>query len=134
MVNERLESSSPGIFAIGDIACYPDPHTGESIRVEHWVHAQRQGQHVARVIMGQVSPYTDVPFFWSAHFDTGLRYLGHVESTLEMRTDGSTEGRNFSRCYLGPKGQKAFVTCNRDKDSLLEESLWDRAAALATND
>jgi NADPH-dependent 2,4-dienoyl-CoA reductase/sulfur reductase-like enzyme/nitrite reductase/ring-hydroxylating ferredoxin subunit len=127
IVNERLESSRPGIFAIGDIARYPDPHTRKNIRVEHWVHAQRQGQHVARVIMGEASHYQDVPFFWSAHFDTGLRYMGHVESILEERTEGSVEARNFSRCYRGPQGEKAFVTCNRDQDALLQESAWDRA-------
>jgi NADPH-dependent 2,4-dienoyl-CoA reductase/sulfur reductase-like enzyme/nitrite reductase/ring-hydroxylating ferredoxin subunit len=127
MVNERLESSHPGVFAIGDIARYPDPHTGRSIRVEHWVHAQRQGQHVARAILGQTSCYKDVPFFWSAHFDTGLRYMGHVRSILDARTEGSVEARNFSRYYRGSNGEKAFVTCNRDRDALLEESAWDRA-------
>jgi NADPH-dependent 2,4-dienoyl-CoA reductase/sulfur reductase-like enzyme/nitrite reductase/ring-hydroxylating ferredoxin subunit len=126
IVNERLESSQPGIFAIGDIARYPDPHTGKNIRVEHWVHAQRQGQHVARVIMDQANGYKDVPFFWSAHFDTGLRYMGHVGSILDARTEGSVEGRNFTRYYRGPKGEKAFVTCNRDRDALLEEAAWDR--------
>jgi apoptosis-inducing factor 3 len=133
IVNERLESSHPGIFAIGDIARYPDLHTGKNIRVEHWVHAQRQGQHVARVIMDQASRYKDVPFFWSAHFDTGLRYMGHVGSILDARTEGSVEGRNFSRYYRGPKGEKAFVTCNRDRDALLEESAWDRAVGSETN-
>jgi NADPH-dependent 2,4-dienoyl-CoA reductase/sulfur reductase-like enzyme/nitrite reductase/ring-hydroxylating ferredoxin subunit len=127
IVNERLESSRPGVFAIGDIARYPDPHTGENIRVEHWVHAQRQGQHVARVIMNQASRYTDVPFFWSAHFDTGLRYLGQVRSILDAQTEGSIGGRNFNRYYRGSKGEKAFLTCNRDTESLLEESAWDSA-------
>jgi apoptosis-inducing factor 3 len=127
IVSERLETSTPGIFAIGDIACYPDPHSGESIRVEHWVHAQRQGQHVARVILGQSSRYRDIPFFWSAHFDTGLRYLGHVASTTDVHTDGSIEARNFSRLHSGPGRQRAFVTCNRDKASLLKEADWDSA-------
>ena len=79
-VDERLETSVPGIFAAGDVARYPDPHSGKKLRVEHWVHAQRQGQHVARVILGQAHRYTELPFFWSAHFDTGLRYIGHVDS------------------------------------------------------
>jgi NADPH-dependent 2,4-dienoyl-CoA reductase/sulfur reductase-like enzyme/nitrite reductase/ring-hydroxylating ferredoxin subunit len=127
IVSERLETSAPGIFAIGDIARYPDPHSGESIRVEHWVHAQRQGQHVARVIMGHAGRYSDVPFFWSAHFDTGLRYLGHVGPIAEARTDGSVEGRNFSRLISGPDRQRAFVTCNRDSASLLKEAEWDAA-------
>jgi len=127
VVNERLETSVPGIFAVGDIARYPDPHSGEDIRVEHWVHAQRQGQHVARVIMGKAGGYRDVPFFWSAHFDTGLRYLGHVGSIAAEQTDGSVEGRGFVRLLSGRGRQRAFITCNRDKESLLKEAEWDAA-------
>ena len=132
LVDERLESSIPGIFAVGDIARYPDPHSGKRIRVEHWVHAQRQGQHVARVILDEArglegGRYTDVPFFWSAHFDTGLRHIGHVDSIVDTRTDGSVAARNFSRQQTGPSGEKSFVTCNRDLESLREESAWDRA-------
>jgi apoptosis-inducing factor 3 len=125
IVNGRLETSTPDIYAIGDIARYPDLHCGDDIRVEHWVHAQRQGQHVARVIMGSASRYADVPFFWSAHFDTGLRYLGHMGSITDVRTDGSVDGRNFSGLYIGAQKQKAFVTCNRDTESLLKEAEWD---------
>jgi NADPH-dependent 2,4-dienoyl-CoA reductase/sulfur reductase-like enzyme/nitrite reductase/ring-hydroxylating ferredoxin subunit len=128
VVNGRLESSVAGIYAIGDIARYPDPHTHKNIRVEHWVHAQRQGQHVARAILGQTVVYRDVPFFWSAHFDTGLRYLGHVDSVASVQTDGSVEARDFTRCYRGHGDEKAFITCNRDKAALTEESIWDRAA------
>jgi NADPH-dependent 2,4-dienoyl-CoA reductase/sulfur reductase-like enzyme len=127
IVNERLESSVPGIFAIGDIAQYPDPHTGRRIRVEHWVHAQRHGQHVARVIMGQANGFADPPFFWSAHFDTGLRYLGHVDTLGASTTEGSLEARSFSRCQHGTGSEKAYITCNRDLDSLRAEADWDQA-------
>jgi NADPH-dependent 2,4-dienoyl-CoA reductase/sulfur reductase-like enzyme/nitrite reductase/ring-hydroxylating ferredoxin subunit len=127
VVNDHLETSVSGIYAVGDIARYPDPHTKKMIRVEHWVHAQRQGQHVARAILGEVERYADVPFFWSAHFDTGLRYLGHIAAIQDIQTEGSVDTRNFSRCYRGAQREKAFVTCNRDKDALLEESAWDQA-------
>jgi NADPH-dependent 2,4-dienoyl-CoA reductase/sulfur reductase-like enzyme/nitrite reductase/ring-hydroxylating ferredoxin subunit len=130
IVNERLESSHAGIFAIGDIARYPDPHTEKSIRVEHWVHAQRQGQHVARLIMGQANRYQDVPFFWSAHFDTQIEYIGHVSSIRKARTEGSVTARDFRRYYQGPKFEKAFASCGRDRDALLEEAAWDAAVSL----
>lgn len=126
IVDERLETSVPGVFAVGDIANHPDARLGRRIRVEHWVHAERQGQHVAQVLMGLADRFVETPFFWSAHFDTGLRYLGHA-GPQDLRVDGSILGRNFAVDYREEDRVAAVVTCNRDRKSLEVDADWNDA-------
>jgi NADPH-dependent 2,4-dienoyl-CoA reductase/sulfur reductase-like enzyme/nitrite reductase/ring-hydroxylating ferredoxin subunit len=125
-VNEYLETSVPGIYAAGDIARWPDAHSGEAVRIEHWVVAERQGQTVALNMLGQQTPFTAVPFFWSQHYDVRINYVGHAESWDEITVEGDIFGKDCLVRFKGRGRVLAVASIFRDRESLLAEVSMER--------
>jgi NADPH-dependent 2,4-dienoyl-CoA reductase/sulfur reductase-like enzyme/nitrite reductase/ring-hydroxylating ferredoxin subunit len=133
LVDDQLETSEPGIFAAGDVARFPHPVSGERIRIEHWVVAQRQGALAAQNMLGRGRRLAIVPFFWSQHYDVTLRYVGHAAGWDEVRVDGTIDGLDARIDYLAAGKRLAVATINRDRESLEAELAFERQWADATS-
>ncbi len=124
VVDEMLRTSDERVYAAGDIARYP--YQGDRVRIEHWVVAQRQGQAVARTILGRGEAFAQAPFFWSAHWDVTLSYVGHATSTEHLSVHGSLEEGDAAVVYRDESGKiEAVLTVGRDGLALKVEHLLE---------
>jgi NADPH-dependent 2,4-dienoyl-CoA reductase/sulfur reductase-like enzyme/nitrite reductase/ring-hydroxylating ferredoxin subunit len=121
IVDPYLQTSAPAVYAAGDIARWPDPHSGSAMRVEHWVVAERQGQVAACNMLGLDERFDAVPFFWSQHYDVPINYVGHAEQWDEIAIDGSVDAKDCLLRYKRNGRVLAVASIFRDGDSLKAE-------------
>jgi 3-phenylpropionate/trans-cinnamate dioxygenase ferredoxin reductase subunit len=95
LVDERLRTGAPGVFAAGDVANAYHPFYRERIRVEHWANALHQGPVVARTMLGQSAVYDRLPYFFSDQYDVGMEYTGFARSWDRVVFRGDPATREF---------------------------------------
>jgi NADPH-dependent 2,4-dienoyl-CoA reductase/sulfur reductase-like enzyme len=127
LVDSYLETDAPGVFAAGDIARWPDPHSGDNIRVEHWVVAECQGQTAALNMLGGRERFAAVPFFWSQHYDVPINYVGHAEKWDDIAVEGDIAARDCLLRYKRGDKVLAVASIYRDLDSLRAELAMERS-------
>jgi 3-phenylpropionate/trans-cinnamate dioxygenase ferredoxin reductase subunit len=128
MVDEHLRTSETGVYAAGDIARWPDPLTGQAIRVEHWAVAGQQGRVAALNMLGGSRRFATVPFFWSQHYDVAISYVGHAEGWDRLTVDGDPGALDCAVSFWQGGRKLAVATIGRDLDSLRAEAAFERSA------
>ncbi len=130
VVNEYLETGQPGIFAAGDVANYQDVLFGKRRRVEHWDNAVSQGQHCARVVLGERTPFRHVPYFFSDVFDLSYEYWGDTSGADQVVHRGDLSTRSFSVWWLRQKKLVAAFVMNRPDEERESAPKWIEAGKM----
>jgi 3-phenylpropionate/trans-cinnamate dioxygenase ferredoxin reductase subunit len=112
LVGADLRTSSPDVFAAGDIANAQHPRYAERVRVEHWANALNQGQAAARSMLGQAGQYDRLPYFYSDQYDLGMEYSGLAEAWDEVVFRGDPHGRAFIAFWLRDNRVLAGMAAN----------------------
>ncbi|CAE6511221.1 unnamed protein product [Rhizoctonia solani] len=108
-----------GVYAIGDIAHYPQAPTGDLIRVEHWNVANNHGRAVGKTISGSPQPFKKVPIFWSAQGQQ-LRYCGIGIGYDDIIIKGNPEEMKFVAYYV--KGERVIAVSSMQNDPIVSKS------------
>jgi apoptosis-inducing factor 3 len=128
LVNSYLETTAPGLFAAGDIARWPDSRTGDAIRVEHWVVAERHGEVAALNMLGRREKFDAIPFFWSQHYDVQINYVGHADKWDELKIEGDIPRKDCLLRFMREGRTLAVASIFRDVESLQAELAMGRNA------
>jgi 3-phenylpropionate/trans-cinnamate dioxygenase ferredoxin reductase subunit len=99
VVDEYLRASHPDVYAIGDVAAFPDPIAGR-IYLEHWDNALQQGRAVGRTLAGRPEPYDHVAYFFSDMFDLSLHMVGYPDGGDDVIVRGEPESGSFTTIYV----------------------------------
>jgi NADPH-dependent 2,4-dienoyl-CoA reductase/sulfur reductase-like enzyme len=122
VVDSRLRAAD-GLYAAGDIVSFPDPRSGEHVRIEHWRTALQQGQTAARNMLGHNVTFDAVPFFWTRQFDVGLLYVGHATLWDEIIYRGDVASQDLLAFYVKGNRVLAVAGMSRDREMAAAQEL-----------
>jgi 3-phenylpropionate/trans-cinnamate dioxygenase ferredoxin reductase subunit len=100
LVSQRLETSAPGVFAVGDVANAYHPFYERKLRVEHWANALNQPATAAQAMLGKSASYERLPYFFSDQYDVGMEYTGYAAEWDEVVIRGDAGAREFIAFWL----------------------------------
>jgi 3-phenylpropionate/trans-cinnamate dioxygenase ferredoxin reductase subunit len=111
-VDERLETSAPGVYAAGDVANAWHPFYERRVRVEHWANALNQGPAAALAMLGREVAYDRIPYFFSDQYDVGMEYSGLAAGCDEVVLRGDADRAEFIAFWLRDGRVRAGMNVN----------------------
>ena len=117
VADDRLRTSVPDVYAVGDCASFPSGRYGERLLVHHWDNALQGPRTVAADILGQTpAVYDPVPYFWSEQFGRFVQYAGHHAAADTTLWRGDPSGPAWSVCWLRDDRLVALLAVGRPRD------------------
>jgi 3-phenylpropionate/trans-cinnamate dioxygenase ferredoxin reductase subunit len=110
LVDEKLQTSAPNVFAAGDVARAQHPFYGERLRLEHWSNALNQGPAAAQAMLGKPTSYDRIPYFFSDQYDVSMEYSGYAPTWDEVVFRGDRDSGQFIAFWL--KDQRVLAGMN----------------------
>ena len=101
LVNQRLETNRPGVYAAGDVANFYNPIARTRYRAEHWDNAVKQGRIAAWNMLDERQSWRTVSYFFSDVFDLSFNVVGSTERAGERMLRGAINDKSFSVLYVG---------------------------------
>jgi NADPH-dependent 2,4-dienoyl-CoA reductase/sulfur reductase-like enzyme len=133
VVNDRFETSAPGVYAVGDVANFYDPLFGRQRRIEHWSNANYQGTEVGKILAGHVGGYDTVSSFFSEVFGTTIKVFGDTGNAVQLTVEGGIESGNFLATYGRWDRLTGAVSVGQSEEleSLLKDLIAERSPSNA---
>lgn len=121
VVNERLQTSVPDIYAAGDVASFPDllaglDGTARRRHVEHWDNAVAQGRVAGANMAGKRVRFQHVPYFWSDLFEHSINVVGNLDGGDQVVWRGTVESRKCTYLVLRGGCVRGALMLNRATD------------------
>ncbi|GHG71971.1 NAD(P)/FAD-dependent oxidoreductase [Streptomyces griseocarneus] len=131
--DDRLRTSLPDVYAVGDCASFPSARYGERLLVHHWDNALQGPRTVAgNIVHGPAEGpvYDPVPYFWSEQFGRFVQYAGHHARADELVWRGDPAGAAWSVCWLRSGVLVALLAVGRPRDLAQGRKLIEQGAVL----
>ncbi|MEV4948332.1 FAD/NAD(P)-binding oxidoreductase [Streptomyces sp. NPDC053755] len=129
--DDRLRTSLPDVYAVGDCASFPSARYGERLLVHHWDNALQGPRTVAADIIGETPDvYDPVPYFWSEQFGRFVQYAGHHTTTDALVRRGDSAGASWSVLWLREGVLVALLAVGRPRDLAQGRKLIEAAARI----